>query len=98
MRRMRVSIKPERASFSAKADTKQVVMRQADAQGKNCPRYSKRERRSKQRSSIWSTRPCLRRLTGVVTHKQVEIGQIVQQGQGLMVIVPLQDVWVTDEF
>jgi membrane fusion protein (multidrug efflux system) len=35
---------------------------------------------------------------GVVTHKQVEPGQIVQQGQGLMVIVPLQDVWVTANF
>ena len=35
---------------------------------------------------------------GVVTHKQVEEGQIVQQGQGLMVIVPLQDVWVTANF
>jgi membrane fusion protein (multidrug efflux system) len=34
----------------------------------------------------------------VVTHKQVEDGQIVQQGQGLMVIVPLQDVWVTANF
>src|SRR5258708_19286992 len=31
----------------------------------------------------------------VVTHKQVEDGQIVQQGQGLMVVVPLQAVWVT---
>src|SRR5215471_14574549 len=35
---------------------------------------------------------------GVVTHKQVEAGQIVQQGQGLMVIVPLEDVWVTANF
>ena len=37
-------------------------------------------------------------IDGVVTHKQVEDGQIVQQGQGLMVIVPLQDVWVTANF
>ncbi len=35
---------------------------------------------------------------GVVTHKQVEPGQIVQQGQGLVVVVPLQDVWVTANF
>jgi len=33
-----------------------------------------------------------------VTHKQVEPGQIVQIGQGLMVVVPLQDVWVTANF
>jgi membrane fusion protein (multidrug efflux system) len=35
---------------------------------------------------------------GVVTHKQVEIGQVVQQGQGLLVVVPLRDVWVTANF
>jgi membrane fusion protein (multidrug efflux system) len=35
---------------------------------------------------------------GVVTHKQVEPGQIVQQGQGLLVVVPLQNVWVTANF
>jgi membrane fusion protein (multidrug efflux system) len=28
----------------------------------------------------------------------LEAGQIVQQGQGLMTIVPLQDVWVTANF
>ena len=33
-----------------------------------------------------------------MTHKQVEPGQIVQQGQGLLVVVPLQDVWVTANF
>ena len=35
---------------------------------------------------------------GVATHKQVETGQIVQAGQGLLVVVPLQDVWVTANF
>ena len=35
---------------------------------------------------------------GVVTHKSVEPGQIVQPGQGLMTIIPLQDVWVTANF
>ena len=37
-------------------------------------------------------------LNGVATHKQVELGQIVQPGQGLLVVVPLQDVWVTANF
>jgi membrane fusion protein (multidrug efflux system) len=37
-------------------------------------------------------------IDGVVTHKQVEIGQIVQAGQGLLVVVPLRDVWVTANF
>jgi membrane fusion protein (multidrug efflux system) len=35
---------------------------------------------------------------GVVTNKNVEPGQIVQPGQGLMTIVPLNDVWVTANF
>jgi membrane fusion protein (multidrug efflux system) len=37
-------------------------------------------------------------MDGVVTKKSVELGQIVQQGQGLMMIVPLNDVWVTANF
>jgi membrane fusion protein, multidrug efflux system len=37
-------------------------------------------------------------MDGVVTRKTVEIGQVVQQGQGLMMLVPLQDVWVTANF
>lgn len=35
---------------------------------------------------------------GVVTHKSVEVGEIVQPGQDLFVIVPLSDVWVTANF
>src|ERR1700733_8638339 len=35
---------------------------------------------------------------GVVTRKSVEVGQVVQQGQGLLMVVPLQDVWVTANF
>jgi len=35
---------------------------------------------------------------GVVTRKSVEVGQIVQPGQGLMTVVPLQDTWVTANF
>jgi membrane fusion protein (multidrug efflux system) len=37
-------------------------------------------------------------MDGMVTHKSVEVGQIVQQGQGLLMLVPLQDVWVTANF
>ena len=35
---------------------------------------------------------------GVVTHKSVEVGEIVQPGQALFVLVPLNDVWVTANF
>ncbi len=37
-------------------------------------------------------------MDGVVTKKIVEVGQNIQPGQGLMMIVPLQDVWVTANF
>jgi len=37
-------------------------------------------------------------IDGSVTRKSVEIGQIIQPGQGLMMLVPLQDVWVTANF
>ncbi|MGH9592527.1 MAG: HlyD family secretion protein, partial [Bryobacteraceae bacterium] len=35
---------------------------------------------------------------GVVTHKSVEVGQIVAPGQGLLIVIPLADVWVTADF
>ena len=83
--------------LAAKADTKQVLMRQADAQGK----VAKVE---EARAALETTRLNLEYATivapvdGVATHKQVEVGQVVQQGQGLMVVVPLRNVWVTANF
>jgi membrane fusion protein (multidrug efflux system) len=35
---------------------------------------------------------------GVVTRKSVEAGQIIQPGQGLFTLIPLNDVWVTANF
>ena len=35
---------------------------------------------------------------GVVTRKTVELGQIIQPGQGLLTLVPLQQTWVTANF
>ena len=37
-------------------------------------------------------------IDGVVTKKSVEPGQILQPGQGLFVLIPLHDVWVTANF
>jgi len=34
----------------------------------------------------------------VVTKKSVEVGQIVQPGQSMMMIIPLHKVWVTANF
>jgi membrane fusion protein (multidrug efflux system) len=35
---------------------------------------------------------------GVVSKKTVEIGQVVQPGQPLLAVVPLEDIWVTANF
>jgi membrane fusion protein (multidrug efflux system) len=35
---------------------------------------------------------------GTVTNKTVEVGEILQPGQGLLLLVPLNDVWVTANF
>jgi membrane fusion protein (multidrug efflux system) len=37
-------------------------------------------------------------VTGVIGRKTVELGQRVQPGQGLMVVVPLDDIWITANF
>ena len=37
-------------------------------------------------------------IDGVVTKKNVQLGQIVQPGQSLLTIVPAQDIWVTANF
>jgi len=35
---------------------------------------------------------------GIVSRKTVETGQVVQGGQPLMALIPLEDVWVTANF
>jgi membrane fusion protein, multidrug efflux system len=82
---------------SAHADVKQVSMRAADAQAKIAKVEQARaalEAAELNLSYTDITAP----VDGVSTHKQVEPGQIVQAGQGLLVVVPLQNVWVTANF
>jgi membrane fusion protein (multidrug efflux system) len=82
---------------SAQADIKQVSMRAADAQAKLAKVEQARaavEAAELNLSYTEITAP----VDGVATHKQVEPGQIVQAGQGLLVVVPLQNVWVTANF
>jgi membrane fusion protein (multidrug efflux system) len=37
-------------------------------------------------------------VSGAVSNKTVQVGQVVQPGQPLLAIVPLQDIWVTANF
>lgn len=81
----------------AHADTRQIVMRTADAAGKVAKVQQARAALEAAQLNLGYTE-IVAPVDGVATHKQVEPGQIVQQGQGLLVVVPLQDVWVTANF
>jgi membrane fusion protein, multidrug efflux system len=82
---------------SAHADIRQVSMRTSDAQGKIAKVQAAQAQLQAAELNLSYT-DVVAPVDGVVTHKQVEPGQIIQQGQGLLVIVPLQDVWVTANF
>lgn len=81
----------------ANADKKQVTMRSADAQAKVAKVAQARAALDAAELNLSYTN-VVAPIDGVATHKQVEIGQVVQAGQGLLVVVPLQDVWVTANF
>ena len=82
---------------AAKADVKEVSMKSADAQAKVAKVEQARAALEAAELNLSYT-DIVAPVNGVATHKQVEPGQIVQAGQGLMVVVPLQDVWVTANF
>lgn len=82
---------------SAHADVKQVSMKAADAQAKIAKVEQARAALEAAQLNLSYT-DITAPVDGVATHKQVEPGQIVQPGQGLLVVVPLQNVWVTANF
>jgi membrane fusion protein (multidrug efflux system) len=82
---------------AARGDVNQVRMRSADAQAKLAKVDQARGALAAAELNLSYTN-IVAPVDGVATHKQVEVGQIVQQGQGLLVVVPLQNVWVTANF
>jgi membrane fusion protein, multidrug efflux system len=82
---------------SAHADQRRVAMRSADAQAKLASVDKARAALDAAQLNL-SYCQVLAPVDGVATHKSVEDGQIVQPGQGLLVVVPLQNVWVTANF
>ena len=94
----RARIEQAKASVSAAhADVRQISIRTSDAQGKIAKVQQARAALEAAQLNLGYTE-IVAPVDGVATHKQVEPGQIVQQGQGLLVVVPLQDVWVTANF
>jgi len=94
----RAALEAARANLAgAQANAKEVTVRKADEQGAIAAVQQARaalEAAQLQLSYATIAAP----VNGEVTHKQVEPGQIVQPGQSLMVIVPLESVWVTANF
>ncbi|HEY1469993.1 MAG TPA: HlyD family secretion protein [Candidatus Acidoferrum sp.] len=82
---------------NARSDQKRVIMRTADAQGKVAKVEQARAALEAAQLNL-SYCNIVAPVDGVATHKSVEPGQIVQQGQGLLVVVPLNDTWVTANF
>jgi membrane fusion protein, multidrug efflux system len=83
--------------YSARANEKSVQMRSADAQAKLASVDRARAALEAAKLNL-SYCDIVAPVDGVATHKSVEPGQIVQTGQGLLVVVPLQSVWVTANF
>lgn len=82
---------------SARANVKQVSMKAADAQAKIAKVQQARAALEAAQLNLSYT-DITAPVDGVATHKQVEPGQIVQAGQGLLLVVPLESVWVTANF
>jgi len=82
---------------NAHSDQKRVLMRTDDAQGKVAKVEQARAALEAAQLNL-SYCHIVAPVGGVATHKSVEPGQIVQPGQGLLVVVPLNDIWVTANF
>jgi membrane fusion protein (multidrug efflux system) len=81
----------------AQAGQKQVTVRVADASSAEANIGAARANVEAAELSL-SYATIVAPMDGVVTRKSVEVGQIVQPGQGLLMLVPLQDIWVTANF
>jgi membrane fusion protein, multidrug efflux system len=82
---------------SSVADRKQVEVRAADAGTASAAVAAARAKLETAELQLSYT-TIVAPVDGVVTRKSVEVGQIVAPGQGLMTVIPLNDVWVTANF
>jgi membrane fusion protein, multidrug efflux system len=81
----------------ARANHKQVPIKQADAAAAVAAvAQAKANLEAAELELSYTT--VLAPVDSVVTKKSVEVGQIVQPGQSLLVLIPLQDIWVTANF
>jgi len=85
------------AILQAKATERQVPVRIADASSASASIGQAQANLEAAKLDLSYTN-IVAPMDGMVTRKTVEVGQVVQQGQGLLMLVPLQDVWVTANF
>jgi len=83
--------------LQARANFKQVPIRAADAASASANVAAARANQEAAELQLSYT-TIVAPIDGVVTHKSVEVGQVVGPGQGLLVLVPLDDIWVTANF
>jgi len=81
----------------AQANHKQVTIREAEASSALAAVAQARASLEAAQLQLSYT-TLIAPVDGVVTKKSVEVGQIVQPGQSLLVLIPLHDVWVTANF
>ncbi|HEY2016430.1 MAG TPA: HlyD family secretion protein [Bryobacteraceae bacterium] len=79
------------------ANRRQVAIRTADVGGASAAVAAARANLEAAQLQL-SYATLVAPIDGVVTHKSVEVGQVVTPGQSLMTIIPLNDVWVTANF
>ena len=87
----------EAGLHEAQANRKQVAIRSADAASADAAIAQARATLEAAQLDLSYT-TIAAPTDGVVTHKSVEVGEIVQPGQALFVLIPLNDVWVTANF
>jgi len=90
-------VQAQAAILQAKATQQQVPVRVADASSASASIAQAHANLEAAKLDLGYT-TIVAPVDGVVTRKTVEVGQVVQQGQGLLMLVPLQDVWVTANF
>jgi membrane fusion protein (multidrug efflux system) len=85
------------AMLNSRANQKSVAMRTADAA--SAAASVAEARANLEAADLQLSYTILRApIDGIVTKKSVEVGQVVQPGQPLLSIIPLNDIWVTANF
>ncbi len=81
----------------AQANEKQVTVRQASAEGAKAQVAQAQANLEAATLDLGYTN-IVAPIDGVVTDRNVQVGQVLAPGQALMVVVPLNNVWVTANF